>query len=112
MKATRTPSSVRRPGRKGRNEMNMTRCSEHGRGRKDERKAFVALRELDAKGSRDRSMEADAEAVVLLHPVEIKVRRTWSDLAGVVEERRIEEAIDDDPPLGLKEQAVLVAEAP
>ena len=77
---------------------------------KDE--AFAALGQLDAQRRGERAVEADAEAVVVLQPVEVEVRRARGDLAGVVEERGVEVAVDHDAPLRLQQQAVLIAEAP
>ena len=56
-------------------------------------------------------METDTEAVVALQPVEIEIRAARGDFPGVVEDRRIHEAVGHDAPLRLKRQTVLVAEA-
>ncbi len=68
--------------------------------------------QLDAERRGKRPVEAKAEAEVVLQVLEIDVLRTGGDLAGVVEERNIEIAVDHDAPLRLEQQAVLVAEAP
>ena len=45
-------------------------------------------------------------------PVEIEIGRARGHLAGIVEERQVEVAVDHDAPLRLQQQAVPVAEPP
>ena len=47
-----------------------------------------------------------------LQAVEIEIRHARRHLAGVVEERQVEIAVDHDAPLRLQQQAVLIAESP
>jgi hypothetical protein len=51
-------------------------------------------------------MEPQAEAVVALQPVEIQILGPRGDLAGVIENRGVEEPADADAPFGLEQQAV------
>src|SRR4029453_19192427 len=43
---------------------------------------------------------------------EMEVRAARGHLTGVIEDRGVEEAVDHDPPLGLEQEAVQIAEAP
>src|SRR5688572_1893054 len=80
--------------------------------REHEGEPFVAPGHLDAQRSRRRTVQAEPDAVIALQAVEIQIRPAGRDLAGVVEERGVEEAVDQHPPLGLQQQAVAIAEAP
>ena len=57
-------------------------------------------------------MEPYSEPEVVLQPVQIEIGGEPGDLAGVIEERRVQVAIDHDAPLPLQEQAVAIAEPP
>src|SRR6187551_1385387 len=57
-------------------------------------------------------MESNAESEVVLQSVQVKIRSQALDLAGVVEEHRIQIAIHHDAPLTLQQQAVAIAESP
>src|SRR5262245_27552004 len=85
--------------------------SEHRVRGHDESRAFRTAGHVDTKRCVGRAMEPYAEAVVALQPGEVEVRSLRRDFPGVIEERGVDEAIDHDSPLGLRDDPVLVAEA-
>src|SRR5262245_62862665 len=56
-------------------------------------------------------MHTEAEAIVALQPTEIEIFLARRDFSGIVEHCGLHKTIDHDPPLRLKQQRVLVAEA-
>src|SRR3954468_7093448 len=88
------------------------RSSENGGGGKDNVETFAAAREVEAQRRRERTVEADPDPVIVLEIVEVQVAGARGDLAGVVEHRGVDVAIDHDAPLGLQLEAVAIAEAP
>src|SRR5262249_28895176 len=68
------------------------------------------LGHFDAKRCEKWSVKAHAEAVVALQPAEIEIRLQRGDFSGIVEHCSVDEAVDHDPPLRLKDDPVLVAE--
>src|SRR6187551_2781865 len=51
-------------------------------------------------------VESEAEAVVVLEVLEVEVGASQGDLAGIVEQRRVEARPDFKPVLGLRENRV------
>src|SRR5437870_5391994 len=86
--------------------------SEHRRRREHEAGALAASRDVEAKDGRKRGVEPHTKAVVGFHLIEVEILSARSELAGVIEHRRVEKAVHHDPPLSLEEEEVLIAEAP
>src|SRR6476661_3669484 len=107
--------SSRNPTRRARDETcdaGMTVTLKGSRGGEDEGETVAALGQLHAQRRGERAVEPDADAEVVLQPVEVEVRRACRDLPCVVEERGFEIAVGHDPPFRLQQEAVLIAEAP
>src|SRR4029450_11674782 len=92
-------------------EMDMTRTLEGRTCREDEPDAaLAAVGQFDPQRRCERTMEARPEAVIVLQSIEVEIRGAGRDLAGIVEERHVQVAVDHDPPLGGGQTAVSVAE--
>src|SRR5262249_47672458 len=63
-------------------------------------------------GGKERRGEPPPEPVVVLRAVEAGTRGRRGAFAGVIEDRRVHEAVCRDPPLGLQQKFVAIAKPP
>src|SRR6476620_300479 len=111
----RRPAALRRACAGGGHRMRLSYdvcLSKRRRRRKDDAQALVALGEVDAQRGGHRTVEEEAETVILLEAIQIQVGASSDDLARVIEHGGVEEAVDHHAPLRLQQQAVVVSEAP
>src|SRR3954463_13819283 len=86
--------------------------SERGLGREDQAEPFVALRKIDPQRRHQCAVKAEPDAIVALDRSRRDVVAFGGAAAGVVEEREVEKAVGEPPPVGLHQHAVAIAESP